>query len=87
MNYSESCKAYTSSNSPSWFDNFSLEGYKIPVTLNLPLVTSQKGNLVDEQKKEITGGSIDKAARADLFLNKNRVPSPTKYFKTKKDST
>lgn len=40
MNYHESCKAYTSSNSPSWFENLSLEGYKMPITLNLPLVTS-----------------------------------------------
>ncbi len=86
MNFSESCKGYTSSNSPSWFENFSLEGYKIPITLNLPFVTSQKGNFTDEEKKKITGGSIDKAVRGDIFLNKNRVPSPTKYFPAQKEN-
>jgi hypothetical protein len=67
MIFSENCKGYTSANGPSWFENFSLEGYKIPNTVNLPLVTSEKGSFVDEEKKQITGGCFDKAARTSIF--------------------
>lgn len=50
------------------------------------MVTSEKGNFANEEKKQIIGGSIDKAERMKKSSNRNKVPSPTKYFKRKEEN-